>query len=99
MPNWKAIAKAFGVLYEEIQFISELGPSIHRFEEKRKATLINVRLTPNEKLLPKCAAMPQKDGKIVSMPLEDMTPLLPLKRLNEIMENKVNQLSVAVRTK
>lgn len=99
MPNWETVARAFGVLYEDIQSIDELGPSVDRFEENRKATLINVRLTPNEKLLPKCAAMPQEDGKIVSMPLEDMTPLLPLEKLNEIMENKLNQLSVSVRTK
>mgnify|MGYP000671926564 FL=1 len=47
--------------------------------------IIDVRLQKNEVLLPKVAALPQKDGSIFSMPLEDMTPLLPLKELESEM--------------
>jgi len=38
-------------------------------------------LTPDETLSPKVAALPQADGTMLSMPLEDMSPLLPLEQL------------------
>ncbi len=47
--------------------------------------LIDVRLIKNEVLLPKVSALPQEDGSIFSMPLEDMTPLLSLKELESEM--------------
>ena len=99
MPDWEKIARAFGIFYDEIESIDELSPALLRFKENNKATLVNVKLTSNEKLLPKCAAMPQEDGKIVSMPLEDMAPLLPLNKLTEIMGSRLNPLSISIRGK
>jgi len=97
MPDWKNISKAFGFLYEEVEKTDTLGPAISRFKKNQKPTLIDVKLTTNEKLLPKCAAMPQKDGKIISMPLEDMSPLLSLADLRYIMEGNLNPLSASIR--
>lgn len=37
-------------------------------------------LTPEETLRPKVAALPQADGGMLSMPLEDLSPLLPASR-------------------
>ena len=39
--------------------------------------LVDVRLVADEALFPKSAALPQADGSMRSMPLEDMSPLLP----------------------
>jgi acetolactate synthase-1/2/3 large subunit len=39
----------------------------------------------DEILSPKVAAMPQPDGSIISMPLEDMSPLLTLEQLKAEM--------------
>jgi len=36
-----------------------------------------VVLEENEVLAPKVSAIPQPDGSMISMPLEDMSPLLP----------------------
>jgi acetolactate synthase-1/2/3 large subunit len=44
-----------------------------------------MQLTPNETLAPKVAALPQPDGSMLSMPLEDMSPLLSLKQLKAEM--------------
>ena len=99
MPDWKNISKAFGFLYEEVEKTDALGPAISRFKKNQEPTLIDVKLTTNEKLLPKCAAMPKEDGKIISMPLEDMSPLLSLEDLRDIMEGNLNPLSTSVRAK
>ena len=39
--------------------------------------LVDVRVLESEALFPKSAALPQADGSMISMPLEDMSPLLP----------------------
>ena len=45
--------------------------------------ILEVCLIPDESLSPKVAAIPQPDGGMLSMPLEDMSPLLPLETLEE----------------
>jgi acetolactate synthase-1/2/3 large subunit len=39
--------------------------------------IVEVILEENEVLAPKVSALPQADGSLLSMPLEDMSPLLP----------------------
>lgn len=43
--------------------------------------IIEVFLDPDEKLFPKVQAHIADDGKITSMPIEDMSPLLPMEEL------------------
>jgi len=57
--------------------------------------IVDVQLTPNETLAPKCAALPQADGSMLSMPLEDMSPLLPLATLAEEMQIPLTTASFA----
>jgi acetolactate synthase-1/2/3 large subunit len=47
--------------------------------------IIDMQLVSNEVLSPKVAALPQPDGSMLSMPLEDMSPLLPLEELKREM--------------
>jgi len=47
--------------------------------------IIDVQLKTDEALSPKVAALPQADGSIISMPMEDMSPLLPLETLKAEM--------------
>lgn len=60
--------------------------------------LINVHLKNDEVLSPKVAAMPQPDGSIISMPLEDMSPLLTLEELEKEMLDGVDDRSRLVRS-
>jgi acetolactate synthase-1/2/3 large subunit len=59
--------------------------------------LLDVRLIPNEALAPKVAALPQPDGSMLSMPLEDMSPLLPLEVLRTEMIAGLSEQSLAAR--
>jgi acetolactate synthase-1/2/3 large subunit len=43
--------------------------------------IIEVFVDPDEKLFPKVQAHIADDGKITSMPIEDMSPLLPIEEL------------------
>jgi acetolactate synthase-1/2/3 large subunit len=52
---------------------SELTPALFTGELR----IVEVILEENVALSPKVSAMPQPDGSMISMPLEDMSPLLP----------------------
>ena len=59
--------------------------------------ICEVRLQPNEALSPKVAAMPQEDGSMLSMPLEDMSPLLDLFTLESEMLIPLTETSSKVK--
>ena len=68
-----------------MSYSSELDNKLRKYMQTNYPVLIDVRLIKNEVLLPKVSALPQEDGSISSMPLEDMTPLLPLNILKSEM--------------
>ena len=55
--------------------------------------VVEVILKEDETLSPKVSAMPQSDGSIISMPLEDMSPLLPRALLRQEMLVPLHPLS------
>ena len=97
MPCWQALCEAYGFEYVSVNELSELALAIAKFQRTRRPTLIDVLLTKNEMLAPKCSAMPQSDGSILSMPLEDMSPLLPIEVVKDIMGPDIDPLSKQAR--
>lgn len=59
--------------------------------------ILEVMLVADETLAPKVAALPQPDGAMLSMPLEDMSPLLPLATLEAEMIVPLTDASRAAR--
>jgi acetolactate synthase-1/2/3 large subunit len=71
--------------FMRIDDCASLADALVRAQQLPRPCLIDVQLVPDETLQPKCAAIPRADGSIVSMPLEDMSPLLPLETLKAEM--------------
>jgi acetolactate synthase-1/2/3 large subunit len=84
IPDLAALAQSFGLETETVSNRNQLVAAITQPKTGRPR-LINAHLTPDEILAPKVSAMPQPDGSIISMPLEDMSPLLPLEVLQAEM--------------
>ena len=59
--------------------------------------ICEVVLQDDEVLMPKCSVFKQNDNTLVSAPLEDMSPLLPLEELSEVMEGKIESVSQTIR--
>lgn len=78
MPDLKKLAAVYDLPYLRIDDCAGLADALGRAQALPRPCLIDVHLVPDESLAPKCAAIPRADGSIVSMPLEDMSPLLPL---------------------
>jgi acetolactate synthase-1/2/3 large subunit len=85
LPNLENIAKAYEIPYCRINDMSELGTMLKQVLSQPGPRIIDVCLVSNEVLAPKVAALPQADGSMLSMPLEDMSPLLSREELRANM--------------
>ncbi len=85
MPDLEKVADTYGLPFLRIEDAAQLEEGLREMLATPGPRLIDMRLTPNETLAPKVAALPQPDGSMLSMPLEDMSPLLPL----EILEREM----------
>ena len=97
MPNWSNLAHAYNLKYREITKAGDIASSIRWFNQSKLPTVLDIRLASGEKLLPKCAAIQSVDGNIFSMPLEDMSPLLPIEEIKQIMDGNVAEVSLQAR--
>jgi acetolactate synthase-1/2/3 large subunit len=85
MPDLENIAKAYEIPYCKISDMGQLSGELKHVLSQSVPRIIDVRLVSNETLAPKVAALPQADGSMLSMPLEDMSPLLPRDELRANM--------------
>ena len=67
------------------------------FQNINRPIIVDVILEKNETLSPKVSSVVSDTGKIQSLPLEDMSPLLPLNKLREIMQGKISKMSILAR--
>ncbi|MBF0193598.1 MAG: thiamine pyrophosphate-binding protein [Magnetococcales bacterium] len=79
------VAAAFDIAAVRINDASELQEKIRYTLEQPGLILCDVRVVANESLWPKSSAIPQPDGSMISMPLEDMSPLLSREELRSNM--------------
>lgn len=85
MPDLQEVARAYGIPAMRIDDVKNLHAGIRKALGEPGPFICEVMLMPNETLWPKVAAIPQADGSMLSMPLEDMSPLLPLAQLQQEM--------------
>ena len=97
LPNICNICDAYGIKNIAVTNKDELIDSMKLFDNLAEPLVVNVKLIENEILKPKCSAIPQKDGGIISMPLEDMSPLLPLEKLKQNLMFDADEISYKAR--
>jgi acetolactate synthase-1/2/3 large subunit len=97
LPDLEKVFAAYEIDVQTVRTPSELEAAVPRIDELDRPVAIVVKTMKNEVLMPKAAAIPQNDGSMISMPLEDMTPLLPIEELEENMLTGVEKASYLVR--
>ncbi len=98
LPNLKQVAATYHLSYLRIDSIESLHSGLREAMTANRPILADVCLKSNETLTPKVAAIPQADGSMLSMPLEDMSPLLPLVQLRMELFNPPDPISIKART-
>ena len=89
IPDLMSIATALGIDCLRVTDASELKPALFNGGQR----IVEIVLEENVALSPKVSAMPQPDGSMISMPLEDMSPLLPRSVLRQEMLIPLHPLS------
>ena len=87
IPNLSKISKSFGIKYYLLD-----NSNKNNFKEiiqDEETALIEIKLVEEEALWPK-VSITKKDGSMVSMPLEDMSPLLSEKELNMALDSIIH---------
>lgn len=97
MPDIRALSNAYGIPSMTIETSEALDEGLREALAQPGPFLCEVKLISDETLWPKVAALPQPDGSMLSMPLEDMSPLLPLEQLQEEMLIPLHPASLAAR--
>jgi len=85
LPDIPALAQALGLPAIRVEDASQLRAAVRYALAQPGPFICDVRLKSDETLWPKSAAIPQPNGSFISMPLEDMSPLLPRSELREQM--------------
>ncbi len=85
IPDIVKVAQAMGIEAVRINDASELDEKISFVINHPGPVICDVSIIKDEALWPKVSAIPQPDGSMISMPLEDMSPLLPLDTLEQEM--------------
>ncbi|MER2540063.1 MAG: thiamine pyrophosphate-dependent enzyme, partial [Azonexus sp.] len=99
LPEPEQLAKAYKLPYLRVDDACGLLDQLTFALSIAGPAIIDVHLTPNETLMPKAAALPQTDGSMLSMPLEDMSPLLSLEQLEAEMLVPLSPVSRSARQK
>lgn len=85
IPNLQKLAEIYGLSYVAVSDSRDLMGQLTNALTMDRPIIVDVKLISDESLLPKCSALPQPDGSMLSMPLEDMSPLLSREQLRKEM--------------
>lgn len=98
-PHWPSLFESFSIPYLEVSDMAGLQASLDAILDPSRfgPRVLRVLITPDEALWPKCSAIPLPDGSMLSMPLEDMSPLLPLAELTCLMDGQIHPSSIEAR--
>jgi acetolactate synthase-1/2/3 large subunit len=84
-PDYAKIAKAFDFPSYQIRTWEDFDRVIPQVQAEKGPTICEVFMHPEQYFYPKLGLAPQKDGSIVSPPLEDLSPFISRKDLKEAM--------------
>ena len=98
IPEIDKIAACFGFDYCKISKFRDMPETLSEVVSRSGPVICEIVLQDDEKLMPKCSVFRRDDNTLVSAPLEDMSPLLPLEELSEVMEGKIETVSQTIRT-
>jgi len=82
-PNYESLVKAFGFRYLSLRKADLTSDVIQNFLQAEGPVILEVFMAPDQLLVPKLSVSITADGRLVSPPLEDLSPLLTLQSLKK----------------
>jgi len=87
-PDMEKIAYAYGIKFIRILGLDDLDAKLAELINYQGAVVCEVMTPPNQLLIPRVASKKMDDGRMMSMPYDDMFPFLPRE---EYLENCVRE--------
>jgi len=84
-PDFSKVAYAFGIPSFQIRTWQDVETIIPQVQEINGPVICEVFTHPEQPFVPKLSLVAQKDGSIISPPLEDLSPLLSREEMKENM--------------
>jgi len=95
-PDYSRIAKAFDIPAYQIRTWEDFDTIIPQVLDHKGPLICEVFMHPEQMFFPKLAVAVQKDGTLVSPPLEDLSPLLSRDELRENMIIGIHEKSASL---
>ena len=76
-PDLEKLANAYGIHYIRISSLTECDAKLNELLAYAGPVICDVLTPPDQPLIPRVASKKMPDGKMVSMPYDDMYPFLP----------------------
>lgn len=80
------LAEAFGIRYFDLPSAGACREKLPEILGYRGPALVRVRVTPDMEIIPTVSSKMDGNGKMLSMPLEDMYPFLPREEFKALMK-------------
>ena len=96
-PNFKKVAELFNFIHLEVDNITKQDSQVKELLKSESAVLFEIKMSPNQRYLPRLATTKLLDGTLISPPLEDLDPLIPIERLEEYLGYKPHRESFRAR--
>lgn len=93
LPEFEKIANAFDFSYYSIKNWEDYNKNIKSFLNKNAPSICEVYMDPEQEFIPKVKGIKKQDNTIFAPPIEEMSPLLPYKEVEENMISGVNEKS------
>ncbi len=96
-PSFEKIASAFELKYARITNLNQLEKAIETYFDTSDAVLFEIIMDPDQRYLPRLATSKLEDGTLISPPLEDLEPLLPIEKLKSLLHGELHKNSTRAR--
>jgi acetolactate synthase-1/2/3 large subunit len=96
-PDFSAVAKAFGIPSFIIRTWEDFDKVIPKIQNNEGALICEVFMHPEQLFVPKLSLAIQEDGTLISPPLEDLSPFISRKELQENMYSGMHNKSMKIK--
>jgi len=86
LPDYKKIAAAFGLPYVQLKDQKDIRGKIKKILATKGPVLCEVMVAPDQITQPRVSSKKLEDGKMMSMPMEDLWPFLDREEFEENMK-------------
>jgi acetolactate synthase-1/2/3 large subunit len=95
-PDYSKVAKAFNIKYFSIRTWKDFKKNIPKIIKTNKTLICDVFMHPEQNFYPKLSLTMNSENKIISPPLEDLSPLLKREKLYKEMIVSVHPKSLEI---